>query len=133
MKCEDCYKFDICSKAIIRVDNVDTHREINCKYFIDKSKIIELPCKVGDTYWVIKDEYTICPKGLIRSMCDTSTCVCSEEYCESKVVTKLQEGKFDTVTNIVRCMYSGQFGTRVFLTKADAENKLKGGSGENAG
>ena len=49
-KCENCYHSDVCA------DYNKTHSidwEPDCKYIKDKSLIVELPCKVGDTVYGI--------------------------------------------------------------------------------
>lgn len=65
MTCKDCYHYKVCSKNDKTTDyygkefacgNVDDL----CKYFKEKSRIIELPCKVGETVHYItyhKNEY----------------------------------------------------------------------------
>lgn len=42
-KCENCYHKGFCC-----IKNYG-----NCNHFKDKSLIVELPCKVGDTVWII--------------------------------------------------------------------------------
>lgn len=44
MTCKDCVHYKPCFYA-----NID-----NCGMFKDKSKFIELPCKVGDTVYIIR-------------------------------------------------------------------------------
>lgn len=51
MTCKDCIHSDVCSKKHYHYENnkyrcdVDFIEKI-CKFFLDKSKYIELPCKV---------------------------------------------------------------------------------------
>lgn len=58
MTCKNCVHYDVCSKEdgttnyygeVIICKDVD---EL-CKYFKDKSRIVELPCKVGDNFFII--------------------------------------------------------------------------------
>lgn len=46
--CKNCYHYHMCDLQNRLEDYQD------CKYFKDKSLIIELPCKVGDTVFVIE-------------------------------------------------------------------------------
>lgn len=65
MTCKDCYHYEKCYfealkkshltgsdyREIVCIDN-----QIICKYFKDKSRIIELPCNIGDyVYYVTFD------------------------------------------------------------------------------
>lgn len=47
MTCKDCVHFDIC---IAHIDNSEANR---CLSFKDKSRFIELPCKVGDKVYFV--------------------------------------------------------------------------------
>lgn len=49
MKCKDCYHFDVCNtilKNALSCDVNDCSQE--CQLYKDKSKIIELPCKIDN-------------------------------------------------------------------------------------
>lgn len=48
--CKDCLHYDVC-KAL--EDEVDMYTASYCGCFKDKSRYIELPCKVGDTVYYI--------------------------------------------------------------------------------
>ena len=48
MTCEDCIHFEVCCY-------VDRGLPI-CDSFKDKSKFIELPCSVGDTVFITREE-----------------------------------------------------------------------------
>lgn len=53
MVCSDCIHYDVC---YYRIGSVGSNREgkiINCSTFKDKSRFIELPCKVGDTVYLV--------------------------------------------------------------------------------
>ncbi len=57
MTCKDCVHYDVCLSSYIRKEyptevGYCEENEI-CHLFKDKSKFIELPCKVGDTVYVI--------------------------------------------------------------------------------
>lgn len=47
MTCKDCIHHDVC--AVVRVNGDDrVLKNSPCNHFIDKSRYIKLPCKVGD-------------------------------------------------------------------------------------
>ncbi len=55
-KCKDCLSYDVCKNvngvfadSFTKRDNI----EKQCEHFKDRSKIISLPCKVGDTVYDI--------------------------------------------------------------------------------
>ena len=79
-----------------------------CKHFKDKSRFIELPCKVGDkTYNIIW--WDDIPETLI---------VNGKKYSRIVRKYKITKSKF-TLFDL------NWFGTKVFLTKEEAEAKLK--------
>ena len=50
-KCENCYHQEACEYFFDFKFTVE-----NCNTYKDKSLVVELPCKVGDTLYVIIDE-----------------------------------------------------------------------------
>ncbi len=79
MTCKDCYHYDVCHIRINSIDFLPVIKgkismssimykecddvEKHCLHFKDKSLIVELPCKVGDNFFIIaqrfeKGEYT---------------------------------------------------------------------------
>ena len=80
-----------------------------CKDFIDSSKWIHLPCKVGDTVYVIVGK-NISVQKIQRATIDSERKI---EFCTKRRGFTL----FD-------------IGKTVFLTKAEAEAKLKELRGE---
>lgn len=68
MTCKDCYHCEACENRFaglkkICVDEPVKHLELSpavekcCKNFKDKSRIIELPCKVGDIFFIIAQRF----------------------------------------------------------------------------
>ena len=139
MTCKDCINEDYCkSMCSVYYDHLSQECEMfcrnkicehrydnadkNCKGFKDKSKIIELPCKVGDTvycfceafknifsYFIeqIEIQYSDCPSGYYTTFCTN----CDE---------------------VVDCIYFDldYIGKTVFLTREEAEAKLKEMNGQ---
>lgn len=74
-RCKDCYHYKICENnlmqqgidptSIVFASTVDNSAD-NCPYFQDKSMLIELPCKVGDTVYVCYES----PYGVLETTID---------------------------------------------------------------
>lgn len=75
MICKDCYHCDVCHLRIslnMDYDEVKdkpiTEMEKRCEYFKDKSRIIELPCKVGDeAYYISIKRYSPLSYKLLKA------------------------------------------------------------------
>ena len=50
MTCKDCYHYDVCAINGIDVENTTFKKELCCGEFKDKSRIVELPCKVTNGF-----------------------------------------------------------------------------------
>lgn len=46
--CKDCLYYEVCS-----VDESCLPDYVNCEHFKDRNRFVELPCKVGDTVFVV--------------------------------------------------------------------------------
>lgn len=104
-KCENCVHYDVCIK------NGDARPEIkNCSCFKDKSLFVELPCRVGDklfrifTYKMKIHDYTI-----------------TEFLFNGNEILIYGEGGYRECAICV----DKEIGKTVFLTKEQAERKLK--------
>ena len=121
MTCKDCVHYKPCFYA-----NID-----NCEYFKDKSKFIDLPCKVGDTVYIIRP-----PIELDRlDEMDYE----QEEIYECKVkniriytitndmlIGLIIQEKVDEDNRFITCyMDLSELGKTVFLTREAAETALK--------
>ena len=62
MTCKDCIHFSLCdyntnnSVTIQKVNLIYDEGAESCSFFKDRSKIIELPCKVGETIFVLDND-----------------------------------------------------------------------------
>lgn len=99
MTCKDCIHLELCHLPFLTSANA-------CKrFFKDKSRFVELPCKVGDQIFYIKNASVF-------------------EYTVDKInyeFTATENG------NIVRGIYfkPKNIGKAVFLSREEAEAKLK--------
>ena len=89
--CKDCLHVDICKNRVIFGDMPI------CEHFKDRSKIVELPCKVGEDLYRLK---TINGKTIITT-------------------TQLNQN------TLWRIVFGGEYGKSVFLTKEEAEQALE--------
>ncbi|MBQ8567305.1 MAG: hypothetical protein IJ445_06975 [Clostridia bacterium] len=122
MTCNKCIHYDVCDKQKI------TNRTISksvCKHFKDKSLFVELPCKVGGTvYRIVK-------------LCNGETKIVEGEVLEFTITHEHHNRKDEyrfyfwaKGEEIAHRQYSlwcyfTDFGKTVFLTKEEAEEKLK--------
>ena len=106
MTCKDCVHYKPCFYA-----NID-----NCEYFKDKSKFIELPCKVGDKVWFIKFMWNYAKQPIPALVCGIKTFSNSGTFTFTALT--------DT-NNISRSFITQDIGKTVFLTYEAAEAALK--------
>lgn len=87
----------------------------------EQGRLIKLPCKVGDIVYCIFNRYTKCTHS--NEEFDEYNCQGCEYECDSKKENYVQDmGAYSLdwiVTNL------NNFGKTVFLTKSEAEAKLK--------
>ena len=57
--CKDCIHYSVCKvyKCVERQGKLSP--SYNCPYIKDKSRFVELPCSVGDTFYAIVNEQVI--------------------------------------------------------------------------
>lgn len=132
VKCKDCIHYDLCLNlsdlGLCTFDEDECEIFDECGTFKEKSRFIELPCKVGDVVYIICDGEIseqkvnrICFDGLksnIETLCPHyfdceygDPCMVDVEVCEGYYSDYL-------------------FGKDVFLTREEAEKKLEELKGE---
>lgn len=96
----------------------------------EHGRLVILPCKVGDTVYCIFNRYTKCTFS--NEEFDECSCQGCEYECDSKKENYVQDMRAYSLDWIVTNLK--KFGKTVFLTKAEAEAKLKelrGGENES--
>ena len=122
MTCKDCIHYEVCkqkynhlyeSYSILDAENIESV----CKSFKNKSKYIELPCKMGDTVYVIKNNKISAKDIVYYNKIHSRVAEQNEEYwhCVDK----------DRISRNVITFYPENIGQTVFLSKSEAEQKLK--------
>ena len=87
----------------------------------EQGRLLKLPCKLGDTVYCIFNRYTRCTFS--NEKFDKYSCQGCEYECDSKKENYVQDMKAYSLDWIVTNLKN--FGKTVFLTKAEAEAKLK--------
>lgn len=115
MTCKDCLHVDVCSKYGTTVDfDVD---DGVCLYFADRSRFVEIPCRLGDTVYDIEEFFdgTTHPE-MYEYKADYITFY-------DKFPDRKEKELWITIDGIDYTL--DDFGKIVFLTRAEAEAKLK--------
>lgn len=112
-KCENCIHYDACKK-ISDVHGLTFGSAAFCNHFKDKSLFVELPCKVRDTVYII----------------DEADDECGEDYVLAVKVLNFFINEHGIAVNLalplgMRLNTWMVVGKTVFLTKEEAEQKLK--------
>lgn len=137
MKCNDCIRCDVCKNldgvfadSFTERDNIEEH----CEYFKDRSKIVELPCKIGDRIYRIifcYDRNSRPAKKIPNHYLEEP--VVGIHICDSRLrVNALSTKKYRDYI-IVKCNNTNQLhhipiveiGKTVFLIKEEAEKALE--------
>lgn len=117
MKCENCLHYEACKSMVSVIERATIWYSIAmrvCNNYADKDLYIKLPCKVGDTVWVIYRGYITTAKVLaiyidrVGGMFDLKIKTKEETTVGFRTVID-KDYTFDDV----------------FLTREDAEKKLE--------
>jgi hypothetical protein len=113
--CKDCVHYELCFDYthLKHSKDLPDNREDVCEHFKYKAKFVELPCKVGETVYCLIEGFDFVSEGRVRSITMYDNCMAVEiavyGYYAQRRTNK-------------------DFGHSVFLTKEEAEQKLKGGA-----
>ena len=108
--CKDCIHYNACSANGGLFNEKDTTKEMLCNHFKDKSLVLDLPCKVGDTvYCIFRKRETL------------------EWYIEEKTVygIHLYDKGFMIFVSPIISYIEMEIGVRLFFTREAAEQALK--------
>lgn len=120
MTCKDCIHYDICN--MYDGPYISVHLDHTCEYFKDKSLIVELPCKAGQTVY----DVVLCDDDIYR--------IFEMKISAITPFGSLYESKYfqDFIWNIyLTDDYSyayrvfNDIGKKLFFDKSEAETKLK--------
>ena len=123
MTCKDCLHYEVCHNNF---KNIDLSEEMTdehcCVYFKEKSRCIELPCKVGDTVY----DVVLCDDDIYRifEMKITGMSIFGELYV-SKIKPPFIWNLYLTDKYSYAYRIFSDIGKTLFLTKEESEQKLK--------
>lgn len=107
-RCKDCINYDVCSTKGANCDRAN-----HCEMFKDHNRFVELPCKVGDTIYEIKE----------RKRNGEWKKVILERVVESFEIGK--NGWISAVCGTTISVRLCDLNKTVFLTREEAERALK--------
>ena len=103
--------------------NAEAEKWDKWKDLEEQGRLLELPCAVGDTVYLISSQYSECSKYQERfNDCNCQGC---EDECDSYKDYFIHVNENISAEWIVRAMRLNRFGENVFLTQEAAEAKLK--------
>ena len=130
MTCKDCIHRELCAdyvSSLAKVQNADVkyisqwldeiegrkeQADNACEHFADRSRFVELPCKVGDTVFVVEEIAE--ERKIIKDHVET---IGIGYYADGVNIYQFDGIKTDG--------YFEDFGKTVFLTREEAEQALK--------
>ena len=115
--CNDsCMKIIPCKWHTKAIEKLKRYEDLE-----EQGLLLRLPCKVGDTVYCIFNRYTKCTFN--NEEFDECSCQGCEYECDSKKENYVQDMRAYSLDWIVTNLKN--FGKTVFLTKSEAEQKLK--------
>lgn len=130
MTCQDCLFYDFCNDyneypEYVQHCEQTTGSEFKCSHFKDKSRFVELPCKVGDTVYLVDRTRD----GIIGSIYRVVECSVEKivlkyrTYQKITIVETLLEYEENDCFGCVveKIVYDTSFGHTVFTNEQDAE------------
>ena len=124
MNCRDCIHFKACYE-MARANNADEFNTLyaeKCEDFQDRSLWVKLPCKVGDSLFMLNRDKTKVQEMIFEKPDIRCHCKKDDEFaCCMPVCTSYQNG-------ICAYRFNNDFreiGKTVFLTREEAERALK--------
>lgn len=114
--CKDCIHYEACKSQVPRTfwDSETFYHD--CKYFKDRTRFVELPCKVGDKVYFIKHFFNYAKHPMCGTVCMIKTFTPKESWTFGAIMDE---------SNIDRLFVSYDIGKTVFLTREEAERALK--------
>ena len=94
-----------CSICMIGVCHYAEKAE-KCPFFADKSRFVELPCKIGDTVWCIRNFH-------------------GHKHPQVGIVSEMSFTKDMELQIVVKYVGRGHWGEKIFPTREAAEEALK--------
>ena len=126
MTCKDCIHYELCQFFDGKYESPS-----DCDFFKDRSRFVELPCKVGDTVWFILTDlddidlkdYTVTAGRCAINNGDIVTEIGTSGFWYQAIYDDGRTKTFNP-SNDDFCEWD-ELGKTVFLTREEAEQALK--------
>lgn len=116
--CKECLHYDVCEARIAADENYSERNYTennNCSNFKDRTRFVELPCKVGDTVYCIKAMFSFLPVP------------------KAEKIQKIELYDINIIFRTVnRAFNDKDIGKTVFLTREEAERVLNSSEKPNS-
>ena len=134
--CKECYHYEVCRMHYRQKCELtyETEKEVRramlkaekgspiCDHFKDRSRFVELPCKVGDSVFTIDKKEKIQECIVINVNCKTQMTLDKKLWIDFIIVTEPVD---DSIPFPMIFTYSITKNQILFLTKESAEQALK--------
>ena len=129
MTCKDCIRYDVCEyeypEFVHEKDGKNADMEKECIQFKDKSRFVELPCKVGDTVYIVDRTRDGRLGSIYRVVeCSVEKIVLRYSTFQKRTIMEahLEYEENDYFGCVVeKIVYDTSFGHMVFTNEQDAE------------
>lgn len=112
-KCKNCYHYEACLYFLAKENKILNNSEgFVCGYYKDKSLIVELPCRIGDTVFIIS-------RGDIINL--TVNNISYSSYRRFLICKNEEHFGYGTVTLDM----DNEFGAKWYLNREEAEMSLE--------
>ena len=89
----------------------------------EEGRLVVLPCKVGDTVYEIRSDYTKC--SVCGDKFNEYECQGCEHECDSRKIYTIYEYTMYILEDIVQHIRCNNWGKTIFTTREEAEKALK--------
>ena len=107
--CKDCLHYEACVDMLqvmgFKVDGAGFMADKKCRMFKDRSRFVELPCKIGDTVWAIRSFH-------------------GKKHPQQGIVSDMYFLSNMELQIVVKYVARGEWGKTVFATCEAAEKAL---------
>lgn len=123
MTCKDCFHYEVCKTY----EEFDFANHSKCDTYKDKSKVIELPCKVGDMVYILdyEDDTVVDYSGFIFIMANNDFAflspILNNEDNPVEICNEYFEGYINMESNSGVIVLLSE----ILLTREEAEAMLK--------
>lgn len=122
--CKECLHYDVCEARIAADENYSERNYTennNCSNFKDRTRFVELPCKVGDVvYSYCEDLFRILPYFIEQIIISYDSDSPNNEYVTFNGISSSASELLDDMDFTV-----DEIGKTVFLTREEAEKALE--------